>query len=205
MAGKHDSSHDNYRAFDHKAWAEAGLKDFSEYADKVTYINQSEYGDGQLEGEWFYADDATRTIYSGTFGNYNSPGASSYTYADVYGDEEAYRFAVSVFESNPEWYDEDDDEDEDDCDGGGGDDEEEEDKQNEPCDGDLVTTDWVEYTVYMEGGGGKAGGFRVPAGERLSYVYSQWCEAEQFWPSLWFLNERGTLDLIDIETERFVV
>lgn len=78
----------NYNAFNHKAWAEAGLKDFGDFAECVEYVNQSEYGDGQLEGEWYYCDDETRTIYTGTFGNYNSPGASSYTNADVYDEDE---------------------------------------------------------------------------------------------------------------------
>lgn len=80
------SSH--YNAFDHKAWNEAGLKDYGDFADMVEYINQSEYGDGTMEGEWYYCDDDTRTIYTGSFGNYNSPGASSYTNADVYDENE---------------------------------------------------------------------------------------------------------------------
>lgn len=78
----------HYNAFGHKEWDAAGLKDFGDFAEAVEYINQSEYGDGQLEGEWYYCDDDTRTIYTGTFGNYNSPGASSYTNADVYDEDE---------------------------------------------------------------------------------------------------------------------
>lgn len=60
------------------------LMEFGDYAESVEYINQSEYGDGQLEGEWFYCDDNCNIIYFGTFGNYNSPGADSYTTATIF-------------------------------------------------------------------------------------------------------------------------
>lgn len=117
----------SYNAFNHKAWDEAGLKDFGDFADMVEYINQSEYGDGQLEGEWYYCDDEKLTIYTGTFGNYNSPGASSYTNADVYeaDEKEEYEAEKKRLEACDEyseeqheaWDAEDDDEcDEDDCD-----------------------------------------------------------------------------------------
>lgn len=90
-------------AFNHKAYAAAGFKDFGEYADCVTFFNQTEFGDGQLEGEWFYADDDTLTIYTGTFGNYNAPGADSYTNAQRYECEEEYQEAVAELEAAPEY------------------------------------------------------------------------------------------------------
>lgn len=94
----------DYTAWDHKAWAEAGLKDYGDFSDCVEYVNQSEFGDGQLEGEWWYADDDTRTVYYGSFGNDNSPGASSYTYADTFPDDEAgYKEAVGRWEAYPEY------------------------------------------------------------------------------------------------------
>ena len=80
----------HYTAFNHKEWSEAGLEDFGDFADMVEYINQTELGDGQLEGEWYYCDDDAMTIYFGTFGNDNAPGASSYTHADVYDDIDEY-------------------------------------------------------------------------------------------------------------------
>jgi hypothetical protein len=77
----------SYNAFDHAKWDAAGLKDFGDFAECVEYVNQRDYGDF-TEGDWYYCDDETRTIYTGTFGNYNSPGASSYTNADVYEADE---------------------------------------------------------------------------------------------------------------------
>jgi hypothetical protein len=93
----------HYTAFDNRAWDAAGLKDFGDFAECVTNCNQSEYGDDQLEGDWWYADDDNRTIYSGTFGNYNSPGASSYTFADVYENVEDFRAEVVQLEAMPEY------------------------------------------------------------------------------------------------------
>lgn len=97
-------------AFDHKAWTAAGFKDFSEYGDGIEYVNQSEYGDGQLEGEWWYADDKALVIYSGSFGNDNSPGAESYTYAEQYDTREEFDAAVKEWESKPEYLETDEDE-----------------------------------------------------------------------------------------------
>lgn len=99
----------SYCAFDYKAWEAAGLKDFGDFADCVEYCNQSEYGDGQLEGEWYYIDNETKTIYYGSFGNDWAPGASSYTYADVYSDDEVVEFSnVALdWEEAPEYLDED--------------------------------------------------------------------------------------------------
>jgi hypothetical protein len=101
----------SYNAFDHKTWSEAGLKDYGDFADMVEYVNQSEYGDGQLEGEWWWADEEWTTIYWGTFGNDWAPGASSYTYAEVYEEEEKEDFlaAVAEWESKSEYLESDDD------------------------------------------------------------------------------------------------
>lgn len=101
-----------YSAFNHKLWAERGLKDFGDYADCVSYINQVEQGDDTLEGEWFYAEDENKTIYFGTFGNDNSPGASSYTWATQYknnpgeswGDVD-FAAEVARLEAMPEYLD----------------------------------------------------------------------------------------------------
>lgn len=115
--------------------AELGLADYGDFADRVTFVNQSEFGDGQLEGEWFYipeeADDPgwvekCRVIYSGSFGNDNSPGASHYSAAEVYhveepegeGEDELQQFgeAKKEWEAKPEYNEEDspeEDEDED--------------------------------------------------------------------------------------------
>ncbi len=102
----------SYNAFDHKGWGAAGLKDYCDFSDAIEYVNQSEYGDGQLEGAWYYCDDETRTIYCGSFGNYNSPGASSYTYAEVYDEEEREEYEADKrkWESKPEYLDNGEDE-----------------------------------------------------------------------------------------------
>src|SRR5262245_45372657 len=94
---------DHYIAADHRPWDAAGLKDYGDFAECVTYCNQSEYGCDQLEGDWWYADDDTPTIYSGTFGNYNSPGASWYTFAAVYDDVDEYLAEVARLEGIPEY------------------------------------------------------------------------------------------------------
>ena len=80
----------HYTASDHMSWNGAGLEDFEKFSEMVEYINQTELGDGQHEGEWYYSDDENLTIYHGTFGNDNSPGASDYTYATVFDDIAEY-------------------------------------------------------------------------------------------------------------------
>jgi hypothetical protein len=87
----------------HEDWMNAGLKDYGDFAEYVTYYNQDYYSEDQLEGMWFYPDDETKTIYGGTFGNYNSPGADSYTWAQIYEDEDAYKRAVAELEAQPEY------------------------------------------------------------------------------------------------------
>ena len=91
-----------YRASDHKEWDTAGL-DAIQNRHEMEYVNQEDDGADCLRGEWFIADDETRTLIHGTFGNHNSPGASHYTYADVYDDETEYRAALAEWESAPEY------------------------------------------------------------------------------------------------------
>jgi hypothetical protein len=111
----------SYRGYDHKEWAAAGLKDYADFSDCVEYVNQEDDYCDSLRGEWWYADDETRTIYSGTFGNDHSPGASHMTFAEVYDEEEEYKEAVAVWEAQPEYLESEDDdmEEEDDLDDGG--------------------------------------------------------------------------------------
>jgi len=76
-------------AFNHAKWERHGLKDYADFTECVTLCDQSEYGDGQLEGEWFFIDDeplpnGRRVIYHGSFGNDNAPGASMYTHAEIF-------------------------------------------------------------------------------------------------------------------------
>lgn len=91
-----------YYAWDHKEWEAAGLNRIQE-RHEMTYVNQSPDGYECYRGEWFIADDATRTIVFGTFGNYNSPGASSYTYAQVFDNEEEYKKELAEWDAKPEY------------------------------------------------------------------------------------------------------
>jgi hypothetical protein len=107
-------------AFNHAAWERRGLKDYADFAECVTFCDQSEYGDGQLEGEWFFIDDeplpnGNRVIYFGSFGNDNAPGASAYTNAEVFDgsdpDEMAeFTIRAQEWEGKPEYIEEDFDE-----------------------------------------------------------------------------------------------
>ena len=95
---------DSYRMSDHKEWAAARLDEVWE-GHEMEYVNQEDdYGDC-LRGEWYIANDGPRVIIWGTFGNYNSPGASHYTYAEVYGpdEEDAYRADLAEWEDKLEY------------------------------------------------------------------------------------------------------
>jgi hypothetical protein len=95
----------NYNAFNHKKWAEAGLREYGDFAECVEFTNQYELGDGQLEGDWYYCDDENMVIYTGTFGNYNAPGADSYTNADKYDatEQAEYDAEKARLEAMPEY------------------------------------------------------------------------------------------------------
>ena len=101
-----------YSAHRFEAWEAAGLKDYGDYADCVEYRNERESGFGDSEGAWFYGDDDNLTIYTGTFGNDHSPGASHYTSAEVFDDREEYLAEVKRLDSLPEYLDDDSDDDE---------------------------------------------------------------------------------------------
>ncbi len=109
----------SYCAFDHRDWDAAGLEDYGDFSDMVEYVNQREDGYDSLRGEWFYIPDepmpnGDRVIYWGTFGNYNSPGASSYTHAEVYevdDEDEKRKFDtdVELWHSMPEYLEQEND------------------------------------------------------------------------------------------------
>ena len=114
---------EHFTASNHHEWDAAGLQDYSDFSDKITHCNQVECGDVN-QGEWYYIPDepltkgphiGCRVIYSGSFGNYNSPGASSYTYANIYecddDDEMSFLDEQQGWEASPE-YDEEEDEEE---------------------------------------------------------------------------------------------
>lgn len=93
---------ESYGAWRHREWAEAGLKDFSEFADCIEYVDQRDYGD-LVVGWWWHFDSSSRVVYSGSFGNDNSPGASHYTYAEAYDDKCELDAALAHWKSKPEY------------------------------------------------------------------------------------------------------
>lgn len=87
--------------------------------DLHQYYNQKDIGD-TTEGSWFVIIEEPHVvpeqgsfliIYSGSFGNYNSPGAETYTYADLYDvndevDMRLFRKNKASLEAKPEWLEE---------------------------------------------------------------------------------------------------
>ncbi len=102
-------------AFNHREWKRLGLADYEDFGDMVTECNTGEDAFSGY-GEWFFVpDDALpngdRVIYFGTWGNDNSPGASSYTHAEIFDmndpeDAVEYDKRVREWESQPEWVEE---------------------------------------------------------------------------------------------------
>ena len=90
--------------FDYE-WGKAGLEDYEYFSDKVTYCNQLEDSPDSSKGEWYYIPEGKMIIYFGSCGNYNSPGASAYTWAEVFESDELKDFetAKKIWESYPEY------------------------------------------------------------------------------------------------------
>jgi hypothetical protein len=98
--------------FNHKEWSAHNLADYGDFADYVTYCNEGEDAFSGY-GEWYYVPDeplpnGDRVIYFGSYGNDNSPGASSYTYAEIFDGEdqedlERFKKQVGEWEAQPEW------------------------------------------------------------------------------------------------------
>ena len=99
-------------AFDHREWKRHGLADYGDFADQISECNVGEDAFSGY-GEWFCIPDDPlpnndRVIYFGTWGNDNSPGASSYTHAEIFNmddsaDAAEYEKRVQEWESQPEW------------------------------------------------------------------------------------------------------
>lgn len=98
-------------AFNHVEWSRHCLADYGNFADQITECNVGEDAFSGY-GEWFYIPDDPlsnndRVIYSGSWGNDNSPGASSYTHAEIFNmddpdDDAEYSKRVKQWESLPE-------------------------------------------------------------------------------------------------------
>jgi len=138
------------KASDHAEWEQNSLADYGDFSDCVEYCNQSEDAFSGY-GDWHYIPDEPlammkdvgeykaneRVIYFGSYGNDNSPGASHYTYAEIFDmddEDDAAEFEKrkAEWESCEEYLpcddeDEDEDEDEDDSE----DDEDEDDSDDD--------------------------------------------------------------------------
>jgi hypothetical protein len=163
----------DYCGSNHNEWEAAGLKDYGDFAECVSFLSQRpDYG-GSDRGEWFY---------DGTFGNDHSPGASHYTYAEVYDCVEEYEDRVAVLEAKPEWLDTDDDTDDDDDD----------DIDDEPQDGDYQTEDHQRFYQY-----GKLV-LTVPEdGDHVAAIRDH-MRHSGFYPSAWFISDHGNAHQIDM-------
>lgn len=105
-------------AFNHEEWERHGLAGYSEFADRITEGN---VGEDSFSGfvEWFYVPDeplpnGDRVIYFGSWGNDNSPGASTYTNAEIFDaldPDQLVEFSKRVdhWENQPEYLETDDD------------------------------------------------------------------------------------------------
>ncbi len=129
-------------AHDHKDWEVYKLADYGDFSECISECNvRDDYADSTA-GDWFYVPDETltneqgtfRVIYYGSWSNYNSPGASHYTHAELYDvadedDMEQFEKDKSHWEGLPESIESDDEEEYDDEDDWGGDDDSEEDDE----------------------------------------------------------------------------
>lgn len=99
-------------AFNHAEWSRYNLADFSDFADQITECNVGEDAFSGY-GEWYFipADplpNNDKVIYSGSWGNDNSPGASSYTHGEIFNmddieDAAEYEKRLKQWASSPEW------------------------------------------------------------------------------------------------------
>lgn len=172
----------SYRASDHQEWDAAGL-DAIMNKHEMEYCDQEDDGFQIWRGEWYVADDDTRTIISGTFGNYNSPGASHCTYAEVYDDEGEYRAALAEWEAKPEYLESEDE-------AGEGDE-----GADGPVEEDYATTD--HRRVYGYGTGRTV--CVVPEGEKFGPWLKAFMEADGYVPDVWFISDHGNAHLIDLD------
>ncbi len=68
----------------------------------------------------------------------------------------------------------------------------------EPSDDDYTTTD---YLVFRQHGGfTREPLLVVPDGAEWTDIVKEHMDAEEFWPNVWFLGERGDWNLLDITT-----
>jgi len=168
----------HYCAWNRVEWDEAGLKDFCDFSDCIEYKNQSEYGDGQLEGHWFYDDAEKLTLYWGSFGNYSSPGASSNTHAIIYDNEKEFKEAVAHWESLEEYLESDEDDVDTDV--------------TEPEEDDYTSEDHCKWYQY-----GKLVLDLKPEDDHVTALRAH-MDAAKFWPNCFVISDHGNVCQIDM-------
>ena len=105
----------NLTGWNHREWEKLGLEDYGQFCHKSTECNVGEdHYSGY--GRWFYIPEKplannTAVVYWGTWGNDNSPGASSYTYAEIFDlsdkeDAQEYKERKEYWEGQPEYVEE---------------------------------------------------------------------------------------------------
>ena len=102
-------------AFHHAEWERHVLADFGDFADQIGEVNVGEDAFSGY-GEWFFVPEeplpnGDRVIYFGSWGNENSPGASSYTHAEIFDGDDPGELAefherVANWEGQPAYADE---------------------------------------------------------------------------------------------------
>ena len=88
-----------------KQWEDLGLYKVLQ-KHEMTFCRQEQDMEDTFQGSWWAADDETLTIFHGTFGDSNSPGASHFTCAQICSDEETYQREVKYWESQEEYLEE---------------------------------------------------------------------------------------------------
>jgi hypothetical protein len=104
-------------AFNHGEWVQHNLMDYCDFAEQITECNTGEDSFSGF-GEWFFVPDeplpsGERVVYFGSWGNDNSPGASSYTNAEIFDstEDDEFQRRVKHWEGQPEYVEvEDEDE-----------------------------------------------------------------------------------------------
>jgi hypothetical protein len=166
-------------------WSALDL-DALDYLDGAEFRNETDSGNGDSEGDWFYPVGMIPTgeyiIIFGTHGNDHSPGASHYTYASVYEPNEIpeYNTEVARWEAIPEDLDVEDDG------------EPTEDEPEEPTEDDYTTTDHQHFYQY--------GKLVLTVSEDEDHVAALLAHMEehQFFPGAWFLSDHGNAHPMDL-------
>lgn len=93
-------------AFNHHEWERYRLANYEDFAEQTSECNVGEDTFSGF-GEWFFIPDERlpnndAVIYFGTWGNDHSPGASSYTHAEIF-DMDAPDDAAEYHKRVREW------------------------------------------------------------------------------------------------------